>query len=146
MKDKLARVLVAGLIGGIVMDVFDYLLHIMKLSEYTHWHWASIVTYGHQPASFGEVVFGEMTNLIFTMILAVIFAFGLSRVIANHNLKLRGLTFGIGVWFVVNALAVMYGLPDLDLTLGLTISNLITAIIYGLTMSSVLHWLDNDQV
>ncbi|MHB1419200.1 MAG: DUF6789 family protein, partial [Bacillota bacterium] len=120
-----------------------YLLGVNKLRNLD---WASIVTFGHKPANMAEAIFGEFANLVFTTILGVAFVYVISRIVTRSNIYLRGIIFGVSLWFFINALAVMYKLPDLNLTFGSVITNLISAIFFGLVLAIMLRYLDSDSL
>ncbi|MHB1126747.1 MAG: DUF6789 family protein [Bacillota bacterium] len=146
MHVKLTRVIISGFTGGLAMFIPDYSLYLLGINKFRNLDWASIIAFGHTPMTTWESIFGEITNLIWTMLLGVVFVYIASRIITSSKLYLRGFIYGVAMWFIINALAVMYKLPDLYLTFGSVITNLISAIVYGLVLATMLRLLDKDLI
>ncbi|KJS76102.1 MAG: hypothetical protein JL56_06045 [Desulfotomaculum sp. BICA1-6] len=144
MKDRLLRGFMAGVAGGVVMDVFNLASYYLGIAELRFLDWSALVIYGAKPISIAETVFALIAHLIFTGILGIIFAY-LLTLITSTNYLLRGALFGSTMWFLLYGISLMYKIEGtVPLHVDTAASDLISAVIFGLVLAETLHRLDNN--
>lgn len=144
MGDKYANGLVSGLIGGVAAAATNLLLILVfKFGEVMFSDFAGVLVFGHLPKSFGENALAYLAYLGFAGILGVIFAY-LIPILSFKYFLLKGIQFGIGVWFASYAITLLFKVPELStISLESAVTNFLASFVYGLLMAIVLRWLIN---
>ncbi len=145
-EDRLFRGFTAGLIGGVVINIFGFISASLQFSEAPFWEWASIIILGiTEVGSLGEHLIGLFGHLIFTGTLGVVFAYLLPAVKSRLYL-FKGWLFGVVSWFVIYSISHLYRVEGtFPLQLNTAVSNSIGASIYGLVLAWSLAWLDKKK-
>ena len=91
--DRYIRGFIAGIIGGIVLDILDVTSNLLGIDEMTYFDWAGILIIGSEPAKFGEYLISVFTQLFLCGLLGIIFAYMIPKVTSkNYLLK------GVFIW------------------------------------------------
>lgn len=144
-KDRFAGGFIAGVFGGIVMNVFNLSVYILGISEFRYLDWAAVTIYGTRPTSFAEVVFALIAQLGAVGVLGIAFAYLITK-ITSRNVILRGLVFGSAVWFLLYAITLIYNVEQtIPLRVNTALPDLIGGMIYGITVALTLRWMDRES-
>lgn len=141
MKDRVTAGFVAGIAGGIGMNVIDWIVNsIYGQKEYLYC-WASVVLYGRLPRTTWEVVFSQIGQIFFAGILGIIFAYMLLK-LTSGNYLIKGCLYGFMAWFVIYGMSIIFRLRFLDTHSAVTItSHFFSSLLYGLIVAEVLRLL-----
>jgi len=143
--DRFARGLVAGIIGGIVMNIWSVMaVYIFGWEIIRFVDWAGIILYGDMPRSHLEGIMALVLQLLWSGLLGIGLAFLIQQVTSREYL-IKAVFFGVMVGFIVYAIPVMFKMPYLSQKSLVTVaSNHIGGAIWGLTSGLVLRWLDSS--
>lgn len=141
LEDRFTRGIIASLFGAIIITAPNLVLgHYLGIMRYLDF--ASILIYGHKPQSGLEAVFGFVVAYLFLATLGGIFAYVITG-ITSMNLLLKGGLFGALIWFVSYTITLLFKVPELaDIPLKSAFFNLVSGIVWGISMAYALLWLD----
>lgn len=144
LKDRFTRGALAGLAGGIAMNLFSLVSFLLNFTETTFIEWATIVILGRpEIQGLGQYLLGLVGHLLFTVSLGILFTY-LLPVISSRVYLFKGLLYGMVAWFAIYALSLLYRVAGIfPLELKTATSNLVGAAIYGLVLAWSLAWLDS---
>lgn len=143
LEDRFTRGFLAGLAGGIAMNAFSAASTALDWVEVTFADWAGVFIFGRQPQGIAESTVALAGQLFFAAIVGVVFAY-LVYVTTSRNYMFKGLIYGLGVWFLTYAAAILFRVPSLvQFGMDTVSSNLVGSLIYGLVLAWVLKHLDN---
>lgn len=145
--DRFYRGLLAGIIGGVAMNVWSlFSYHILHFSNRRFLDWAGVIMYGHLPKTTFQAVYALTTQLIWVGLLGILFAFLVPKVTSRSYLG-KGVFYSLSMGLIIYAIPRLFKIPELIITPTTTvISNHIGAIIWGLTMAHVLRLLDTTPL
>ncbi|TYO93901.1 hypothetical protein [Desulfallas thermosapovorans] len=145
-NDRLARGLIAGLAGGVIMNIINLTSYYLNIAELRFLDWASLVIYGTKPYSVLEAIFAQMAQLVFVGLLGIILAY-LIPVVTSKNYLLRGWLYGVLIWFSLYGLSYLFKIQaTIPLRLDSVLTDLIAASAFGLVTVEILWRLDVDRV
>ena len=132
MHDVKVAGFIAGIIGGILMSIQDYIaVFLLQIEQELYLEWGSVMIFGRLPENLAEMAFGQLAHAFFAGFLGIAFAY-----IVRNNMNrylIRGVVFGVFSWFAIYSLSLMFRLPALTThTFNATVSNLTGSITYGL--------------
>ncbi len=141
--DRFFRGLVAGIVGGITMNLWTLVaLFVLQWEVIRFIDWAGIVIFGDLPRSHLQGAFSLAMQLLWVGLLGVAFAFLIPQVTSRGYL-LKGVFFGVIAGFIFYAIPTMFDMPYLaESSFATVISNHVGGIIWGITMAQTLRWLD----
>ncbi|MCK8817447.1 hypothetical protein MWH28_08755 [Natroniella sulfidigena] len=144
MQDKTVAGFVAGLIGGIAMNIKDYIVvFLLNWEDELYLEWGAMMIYGRFSENLAEAIFAQLGQLFFTGILGILFSVLIIR-LGTKRYLIKGFIYGISVWFTIYAISIIFQVPNLaENTFNATVSNLIGAAIYGLVTAEVFKRLSN---
>ncbi len=146
LKDRFTRGFIAGAAAGILQDVIDYVLYLLRIVELRYLDWAAIILFRHEQANgFSETSFALVAELFFSGILGIAFAYLIPR-ITSRNYFFKGWLYGVTVWFAIYSIMVLFqvrGLHAVDFSTA--VADFITSSVYGLALAAVLLWLDKTS-
>ena len=147
IKDRLFRGFAAGLIGGLVMNVYSLIAQIMNWTALPFWKWAVIMTLGReQNLGTPEIILGVIAHLVFTGFLGIAFSYLVPH-IKHEGIILKGVLFSILTWFIIYAITHLFQVQGTTpLLLKTAVSNVTGATIYGITLGWALAWLYNKSL
>lgn len=142
LKDRLVAGFLAGVAGGIVMNIYVQIAWLLNATQVRYLDWAAFLLYGHQPLGIGDAFFAQLVQIVFTGILGILFAY-LIPVITSRYYLFRGFIFGLSVWFLIYSFTLLYGLHGIVPLEALTVAiDFVGAGIYGSVLAYILHLLD----
>lgn len=145
--DRFFRGFVAGIIGGVVMNVWDLFSHdIIHFTKLRYLDWTGVILYGHLPQNLWEIVYALILQLVWVGVLGVIFAFLIPQVTSRGYL-IKAVIYALIVGFIIYAIPALLRTPFLTVvTFSTTVSNHIGGILWSLVMVQSLRWLDRNQL
>jgi len=142
IKDRLTRGFVAGLVGGVAMNVVSLASYYLNLGELRYLDWAGIMMYGFRPHNFLSAAFAQVIQILQVGILGAVFAY-LLPLTTSRNYLLKGWLYGTALWFGFNGLTLLFKLgPKIPVHLATAAVDFVGASVYGLVLAHTLHWLD----
>ncbi|WP_243152943.1 YqhR family membrane protein [Sporotomaculum syntrophicum] len=143
-SDRLTRGFLAGLVGGILMDIISYISLKLKIADLHHSDWPAIILFGHQPTNTIEAVFALLIQLIFVGFLGILFTYLVTGLFSNENYLFKGWLFGVISWFIIYVITFLAKIPELaPLDTGTAITDFIAGSVYGLVLAETIHRLEN---
>lgn len=140
--DKYTIGIVSGIIGWITTFLWNYPANKLGLSDLKYSDFVAVLIYGHFAKYTLEEIFALGTTIMWFAALGVLFSY----ITGNKHLTLKGLGFGVGVWFASYTITLLFKIPELtDISLGTAFSNLVGSLIYGLTLGIAVRWLRNKH-
>lgn len=142
LRDRLMKGFLAGVTGGVIMNIFDFSAFYLKLEELRFLDWAAIVFTDSMPHGFAETAFALLVQIVFSGMLGIFFAYTIPK-LTSRNLLLKGWLFGIAVWFVLYGLLLLFEIPGIiPFNFKTSISDFVIASIFGIVMAETLRILD----
>lgn len=122
--------------------VVNFALKSLGVSRLMYKDFMGVVIYGRLPIGTGENLFAYFAIIGFLGFLGSVFAYVILG-IGIKNYLLKGMIFGLSLWFSFYSITMLYKVPQLRLIpLGTAIGNFIGASTYGLCMAFAFRWLD----
>lgn len=122
-------------------DLISY--YFLDFGSFRYLDWAAMLLYGEPPENIYETIMSFTMQVLWAGFLGVIFAFLIPKLTSRAYL-LKGMFYGLIVFFIIYAIPVLYQVPHLYRTGPNTqFSHLIGSILYGAITASMLHRLDN---
>lgn len=145
VTDKFTRGFLAGLIGGISMDIVDYISSIFNIVKVTYADWAGYMLFGEKPRNILEITVGLIGHIFFCGILGVLFAYLIVAVKFKY-LLFKAWIFGLTIWTIMYSISVLAHLYDLSiLYLDTVLSDMVTSSIFGLSLGYAYKLLTNRK-
>lgn len=143
MKDKVTLGFLAGLAGGIVMNILDQIMFFSGLTNLVHPDWATALILGTRATSIPEFIFGFLMQLFHAGIMGIVFTAFMSFA-GRENHLFKGIIYGVTVFLITLGTAILLYTPAINpLSLNTAISNVMTSGVYGLVLSQTYHTLLN---
>ncbi|PKM43562.1 MAG: hypothetical protein CVV03_08330 [Firmicutes bacterium HGW-Firmicutes-8] len=145
--DRFFRGFVAGIIGGVIMNIWDYFVHyILQFTKLLYLDWPGMILFGHLPQTLWEAAYAQILQLLLVGMLGVGFAFFIPHVTSRWYL-IKGVLFAMIAGFAIYTVPSLLRIPRLsEVPFGTVISNHIGGVIWGLVTAQMLRWLDRKQI
>lgn len=138
MQDRYVRGALAGVIGGVAMDVWSYISAALDFGKIRFVDWSSVMIFGYLPVTKAEEILALVGQVIFSMLLGIVFVF-MVPAISSRNLWFKGMSYAFGVWFLILIITLLFNVKHLvPIYFATALSNFIGALIYGLVLASML--------
>lgn len=143
MENRLTNGFIAGLLGGLAMNVFSLIdYYVIHGTNLMFTDWSAVMLYGERTQSLWGNIFAIMTQVLFTSLLGVIFAY-IVMVIKDWSYIFKGWYYGVTCWLTIYGIDILLKLHDLDrIPVRTAVSNFIGSSIFGITLGYVLLRLD----
>lgn len=143
MKNRLTNGLIAGIAGGIAMNLYSFIdYYLIHGTTFMFLDWAAVMLYGERTHSVWGNVFALITQILFTSFLGIIFAYLVIK-IEDRSYVFKGWYFGIACWIMIYAIDILLKLHDMDkIPIKTAVSNFIGSSIFGIILGYVLWRLD----
>lgn len=139
MKDRFTSGLTAGIAGGIVQVIVDFVLTVLHFGNVRYLDYAAIIIYGNKPAFWFDTLFAQIAYIGFAGFAGILFAYLMVR-ISSKNYLLKGWLFAISLWFTVFAIGLLFKVPLMEkVPWQNAVSHFISASIFGLVSAEVLR-------
>jgi hypothetical protein len=125
-----------GSVAGTIINFIQILLiDVLKFGQFRFMDYAGIMVYGRRFHTFVENLFAFFIQVGFSASLGVLFVLLLDGV-STKNLFLKGMYFGVFVWYFIFALVLLYKVPYLlVLTFEGGVENFLSSIIFGAVLA-----------
>jgi len=142
--DRYFRGLVAGIAGGVVMNLWSWFaVGILNLKITRFIDWAGVILYGDLPRTHFEGFYALIIQLTWVGLLGIIFAYTIPFT-TSRGFLIKGVFFGVVIGLIIYAIPTLFKTPHLaKATIITVLSNHLGGGIWGLTMAQVLRWLDS---
>ena len=138
-SDRLVQGLGAGMFAGLIMSILDLILLARGWIEFAYYDWGLSLIKGTTAHNLFEMVVGQVTHILFSGMLGIVFAYAVVLVSSQNHL-LKGWLYGIAVWFSVHFVVNLFAFDPLrPIPTSQVLSDFFTASVYGLVLSMALH-------
>ena len=142
INDRFTRGFIAGVAGGIVISIINYISFLLGLAEILYLDWAAVLIYGYRFNTTLEAVIAQGAQLIFSGLTGIIFSYLIARV-TSVNYLFKGWLFGLAIWFGSYAITLLFKVTALiPIHADTALSNIFGSSIYGLVLAQTLFWMD----
>lgn len=143
MNDRLTKGFIAGIAGGIAMNIFGFLdYYVFHGTTFRFLDWSAVLLYGARTESFWGNVFALIANILFTSFLGVIFAHIVVK-FEDRSYLFKGWYFGTLCWLSIYSVDFLLKLHDMtSIPVKTGISNFVGSSIFGLVLGKVLWLMD----
>lgn len=144
--DRFHRGLVAGLVGGVAMNLWTvFAVKILNLDIIRFIDWASVILYGNPPKTHLEGFYALIIQLTWVGLLGIIFAYLMLYTTSRGHL-IKGGFYGVAVGLIIYAIPTLLQTPHISsASIETVMSNYTGGLIWGLVMAQTLRWLDRKQ-
>ncbi|MEW6182613.1 MAG: hypothetical protein AB1500_05465 [Bacillota bacterium] len=143
--DRFFRGLVAGIAGGVLMNVWDLTTYyLLGLPILRYLDWASVILFGDLPQTHFQAGYALIVQILWVGLLGVVFAYALPQTTSRGYL-LKGAFYGIILGFFVYAIPVLLETQYLsDFTTATVLANHSGGLLWGLTLAQTLRRLESN--
>lgn len=136
----------SGIVGGILMNIWSFFsYHVLNFENHRYIDWTGAVIYGKLPESILEIVIAIILNLLFAGFLGGVYAMIIFVLGSDHHL-LKGVIISTFFAFIFFTVPSLFQEPILKIVeVESVISNYIGAVIWGLSVSTVLQRIDINK-
>lgn len=147
MRNRFTKGLIAGVAGGIAMNIFSLIdYYILQGTTLRFFDWSAVLIYGDRTESLWGNIFALFAQIFFTSFLGLIFAY-IVVFFEDTNYLFKGWYYGVFCWLVIYSIDVVFKLNDLAVIPVKTgISNFIGSSIFGLVLGEVLWLMDTGKI
>ncbi|MBS4026410.1 MAG: hypothetical protein KGZ96_12130 [Clostridia bacterium] len=140
--DRTLRGLAAGLIGSVVMNIWNLLsFYTLNLADKRFIDWSSTLVFGRMATSFSEIMLSLIFQVVWSSFFGVIFAL-LIPTITSQAYIIKGAVFGFLLSFIFYIVPMLFRVPFLaEATVGTVITEMVGGTIWGITTAVVLAYL-----
>ena len=142
--DKINMGFFAGIIGGIIMNVWSFIsYYLLNFTTRRYLDWSGVLLYGRLPQNSIEVIYALFIHFVWVGFLGVVFVLIIGDMSESQGLLVKGAGYGLISGFIIYAIPVVFGIQFLEFTpVETVISNHIGGVIWGLTMVRSLSYMD----
>jgi uncharacterized membrane protein YagU involved in acid resistance len=143
MNEKFIRSFIAGILGGMVKDAFDFIsYYLLHFVNYRYLDFAAEILYGNKPRFWWDSTFAQFIELIFCGLLGVAYYVIIPKD-TNKNFFIKGWLYGVFIWLFLSTLGMIYKIPYFTkVPWQTTNSDFITSSIFGVVLSGSLRLMD----
>lgn len=139
MRDKVIAGFIAGLAGGLVMNLLDQVSYFIGIAQVIHPDWATALILGTRTTNLPEFLFGLLMQLFHAGVMGIVYTVFIDYAGREYRL-FKGVIYGISVFVVTQAITVLLYTPAINpLSLNTALSNVITSGVYGLVLAQTYH-------
>jgi len=146
LQDRTTKGFIAGVIGGIAMNIVSYISYYLNIANLRFVDWPSIFVTGQSATNALLVLFSLLVQLIFAGFLGIVFAYLISKLVTSINYVFKGLLFGVLSWFAIYSLTYIANVPKLTpLTMGTAVTDFMGALVFGFVLAETLNRFDTRE-
>ena len=137
--DAFCRGCFGGVVAGIIKNLCDYGLLILKVKTAVFWKIAGVIAFSKPPVGIVENTVSLFLELVFCAFIGIIYIVIHSRFKTKCNLVM-GMLYGALVWFFIKASFLLFHLTELKkdlLIVANPISHLVLSILFGLILAAL---------
>lgn len=138
LKDRFTLGFYSGVIAGLIMNALNLIsYYVLNIATLRYLDFMAILLYGNKPMNAFDSILALIVHLGFTGMLGVVYVY-IVPLIGTQNQMLKGLTFGLSVFFIAYLITTLFNMNGLTITPPYTAaSNIITGSIYGLVLAKL---------
>ncbi len=137
VEDRFTIGFIAGVIGGVVMSILDYISYGLGIVGLLYIDWASVFILGHRFENVGEALVGQWGHLLFSGLAGIVFAY-LVIGVSSRYLYFKAIVYAYLIWFFTYAAILLFDITALKaININTALSNMVTVGIYGLVLAYV---------
>lgn len=142
-KDRLTIGFVSGLMGGIAMNIINYIeYYVLHSTDTRYLDYLAVLIWGKKPTTLWATIFAQGAQFLFAAFLGAVFIFFIKKV-TSKNLIFKGWFYGAIAWFLIYAIGVTFKVPVLGVKPQITAaSTFISCSIYGIVTAISVAWLN----
>jgi hypothetical protein len=146
MRDKFTTGLISGGLAGLISSITDLgFVHLLKFGTHRYIDFAGVFVFGRPPHIWWEVLFAQLVQVFFSAAMGVLFIFLLDR-IKKENLMIKGICFGVGIWFVSYVVTLLFKVPYLKtMPPESSVEHYLAAIVYGISLVKTLNYFTKPE-
>lgn len=147
LQDRVVRGFLAGLAGGIVMNLYSFAQLKLNWTEMPFYKWTAIIILGKEDVGGAiAIVLGVLGHLIFTSLIGIGFSYLIPHKQSRY-LLFKGWIYAISIWFIIYGLSLLFKVQGIIPILPKTaIANFFGASLYGLVTAFVSAKLEEKSV
>lgn len=140
MEDRFTRGFMAGIIAGVVANVWSLFAGAMGFTNLRTVDLIGVILYAYAPPfGTGEIIMALMGHLLVCSVIGVGFAYFVLQV-TSRNIFLKGWIFSVTVWFAIFAITTLFKIPGtVPLPLKTVLSSFVSTTIYGFILALALR-------
>lgn len=145
LRDWFVKGILAGFIAGVITKAYDLMAYYLHFSTLRWFDVAGTLIFGRKPLNLWEAVFATLSTWFFHALLGLMFVYLIQKtVLSRHNLFLKGWFYGVTWWFLIYVIIMLFKVPEISFVpLKTSLSNFISASIFGLLLAGTLQWLNH---
>lgn len=141
--DRFMRGAIAGLIAGIVKDIWTLIPKYLGFTKISFIDWMGVIEFGYLPYDSLHFVLATITHLIVLSGLGVGFAYLVPQFESGY-IVVKGIMYSLFTGAILYAIPVFFKMPYIGKVSAYTeVSNIIGSIIYGVVLAVVIQRLSN---
>ncbi len=109
-SDRLIAGAIAGVSASVVQNIYGQVVKGLGITDRAFLDFAEVALLSRTYSGFFGIVAGIISHLAFGMMFGVLFVY-LLQITSSNYLYLKGLGFGIGIWFFSLAIGTMFNFP-----------------------------------
>ena len=146
IKDRLINGTIAGSAGAIIQNGYALLMSRLGYSGPVYIDYGKILLFYNPPQGILPNGLGLVAHFVWDIILAVLFAYLLQKT-SSRYLWLKGLIYGIAVWFFIKTGATLYKIPIIYEVRPYTVAFFLGgAILFGIIIASTLQFMEQTKL
>ena len=143
MEDRLVVGGIAGLIGAALQNIYSFAVKGLNLAEHTYSDFATTVLTNSVYSDPVGLLAGFIAYLSVGVILGVFFVYLIAATSSDY-LYLKGLLYGLALWFILTGFGTIFGLTTFrNLTPVSALSILVGGLIFGIVTSHIIKILEH---
>lgn len=140
--DRFFRGLIGGMIGGVCMDIFNFIsFYLINFANLSIIDWSSIILYGYKSFTTAQFITALIAQIFWAGFLGIILVY-LLLITTSQGYLIKGAFLGFMFSFITYAIPVMFDIHHINnVTLGTALTDLIGGMIWGLVTVKIFYLL-----
>jgi hypothetical protein len=145
IRDWMVSGAIAGVMGGICQNIYAGLLNIWGMPGSYYIEYGKVLLFARNPSGLLPDGLGLLAHFAWDIILAIVFVCIIQQTSQRYFL-LKGLLYGMIVWFLIRAGATLFKIPIINQDLPHTIALFfIGSLLFGVVIVNTLRFLQKRQ-
>ena len=143
LKDSMIIGFISGCIGGIAMNVVDWIGYLVGFHDERLLDWGAVTIFGRLANNLPEAIFAQVGQILFGGLVGILYTLVILKLAAgNHPIK--GWIYGFLTWFFIYSISIMYDLPHMDTheSVSIPVTHFLSASTYGLVLGLTIDWIE----
>lgn len=146
VDDVMTKGIIAGIAAAVVQNIFALITRAAGYSIMTYADYARAILFERQYSGTFAQFLGYIGHFAWDTLLGVIFVY-LVKSTSDKFLVLKSIAYGVVIWYLVKGAPTFFRLPAfLNISPGSMFFYFIGSILFGLTISFTLKYLDKPDI